>query len=79
MFFFDNIRSFLSTVSKRDLNLLQALTDAMKSDFSYLILSDSLPDSYQRLVINHCLQKVIYSWICIIAQAYLCRYNKVHD
>lgn len=34
--FFANIRSFLSTASKRGINLLQALTDAMTSDFSCL-------------------------------------------
>lgn len=34
--FFANIRSFLSTASKRDVNLLQALTDAMNGDFSCL-------------------------------------------
>jgi len=33
---FANIRSFLSTVSKRDFNLLQSLTHAMKGDFSCL-------------------------------------------
>ncbi len=34
---FANIRSFLSTVSKRKYNILQALTDALKGDFTCLI------------------------------------------
>jgi len=34
---FANIRSFLSTVSKRDYNILKALTDALKGDFTCLI------------------------------------------
>jgi len=34
---FANIRSFLSTVSKRDYNILQSLTDALKGDFTCLI------------------------------------------